>query len=435
MADPHSAGIAEEPAPNRDPGGPLRAHLEEILASRVLERADQLRRLLIYLVEAEADGKREHQTESAIGVNVFRRRDFDPKADTIVRTQVSRLRRKLEQYYLEEGAQSPQMIVLEKHGYRLKLQARAPGEAVPAVPPGIRGDSREWKAWAHFAMGAAAALCATMLAAWVLWPVPGSLTNASPPELVAAKHPVWAPLLGQGGPLKVAISTPLFFRSGSTEVRDHRLNRVEDLALASKVLKLEGLTPAWDRWVSASEMEAIASVVPLLVSTRSSYDIINGRQFSDTPDVAHMRVLAIGHPRGMPALARILAEERFAVDVPQAGVIWSGIIDRRPAPGEPRYFAPPQASIVPSMDEILPDYALLTARQAKPDGYFLSLFGNRTQTSAFLAKALTDPAWLQTNLPAASLNGGFRSVQYLFRVNYKSGRPNNANRIAEHVVR
>jgi hypothetical protein len=49
--------------------------------------------------------------ETTIGVSVFARSpDYDPKVDTIVRSQVWRLRAKLRKYYASEGANDPIII-------------------------------------------------------------------------------------------------------------------------------------------------------------------------------------------------------------------------------------------------------------------------------------------------------------------------------------
>ncbi len=451
-AQPESGGAPIDP-----PLHPLRKHLAAILTSRRFERADQLRRLLSYLIEAECEANHQAQTEQAIGVNVFRRRDFDPKTDTIVRTQVSRLRRKLDQYYVEDAPDSEQVITLDKQGYRIRLQRRpvtepsvqtSAAEGVLGSPASSAARHDAIPAWRTFLAGVLATTLLFVLAGGGLalfgWPArlglgssSGALasnSSASQPAATIAKHPLWAPLFaGNAGP-KLAISTPLFFRSGSAEIRDYRLNRVEDLPVASKLIERPGLAPSWDRWVSAGEMEAVAALASVFAPERRDFDLVTGRQIV-APDVEHMRLVAVGHPRGMPALLALLAEERFAADEPRVGTTWSGIVDRKPAPGQPDFFAPDRSSALPSMDDLMPDYALVSARHIGKDGYLLSFFGSRTQSSGFMGKALADSLWLRENIPAESLASGFKSAQFLFRVNYKSGRPVNSNRVAEHIVR
>lgn len=95
-----------------------RQALERVLASRSFARAEQLRRLLFYLVEAALDGHEDTIKESVIGVDIFDLpADFDPKQDPIVRMGMRRLRSRLQQYYRQDGIKDPVVISLEPGCY------------------------------------------------------------------------------------------------------------------------------------------------------------------------------------------------------------------------------------------------------------------------------------------------------------------------------
>jgi hypothetical protein len=65
----------------------------------------RLVQLLTYVVSSTLRGDATHLKETTIGVAVFGRSpDYDPKADTIVRSQAWRLRSKLKKYYATEGS-------------------------------------------------------------------------------------------------------------------------------------------------------------------------------------------------------------------------------------------------------------------------------------------------------------------------------------------
>jgi hypothetical protein len=71
----------------------------------------RLAELLTYVVGSTLKGEAMHLKETTIGVAVFGRTpDYDPKADTIVRSQAWRLRSKLKKYYMLEGANDPVQI-------------------------------------------------------------------------------------------------------------------------------------------------------------------------------------------------------------------------------------------------------------------------------------------------------------------------------------
>jgi hypothetical protein len=73
---------------------------------------NRLTQLLDFVVASTLRGESAHLKETTIGVYVFGRSpDYDPKVDTIVRSQAWRLRAKLRKYYESEGANAP--IVIE----------------------------------------------------------------------------------------------------------------------------------------------------------------------------------------------------------------------------------------------------------------------------------------------------------------------------------
>jgi hypothetical protein len=71
----------------------VRAQLDRILSSRAFGQAESLIRLLRYVVEETLSGRSERLKEYTLGIEAFQRgADFDPRIDTIVRTQMRRLR-------------------------------------------------------------------------------------------------------------------------------------------------------------------------------------------------------------------------------------------------------------------------------------------------------------------------------------------------------
>jgi hypothetical protein len=87
--------------------------LERIRNSRAMSGCHRLAQLLTFVVEATLNGESSHLKETTIGVFVFGRSpDYDPKVDTIVRSQAWRLRAKLKKYYASEGAHDPVIIDL-----------------------------------------------------------------------------------------------------------------------------------------------------------------------------------------------------------------------------------------------------------------------------------------------------------------------------------
>ena len=92
-----------------------RRELERVLASAGFARNDRLARFLRFVVEKHLEGGDDEIKESVLAVEVFGRSpDHNSKRDSIVRTEASRLRARLSEYYLAEGKGDPLVIELPK---------------------------------------------------------------------------------------------------------------------------------------------------------------------------------------------------------------------------------------------------------------------------------------------------------------------------------
>jgi hypothetical protein len=252
---PGSARQGGEPTTPEMTQETLHEAAEKVLASSALSRSDQLRKLLEYLVRASRGSDDSAFGELAIGSHVFHRVDFDPRVDTIVRSQMLRLRRKLDEHYRGEGAGEPFRIVFEKNKYR-PLLAPNPGppprSLVDDLPPVTTTPRRFW-----FLTGLAsgAVLGAVLVLAVTAW-----LNRPASVVYPAAvhKHPLWAGFQHQT--VTCSFSTFLFFRSAQGMERDFQLNFPEELSLAPRRLKVWPAVPQWDLWTAAEDVPAFAAL-------------------------------------------------------------------------------------------------------------------------------------------------------------------------------
>jgi TolB-like protein/Flp pilus assembly protein TadD len=103
----------------------IREELARVLSSAAFARNERLSRFLRYLVERHLEGRDEEIKESLIGVEVFGRRpDYDPKVDSIVRTEAGRLRARLVEYYAHDGGGDATVIEVPKGRYVPRFQSR-----------------------------------------------------------------------------------------------------------------------------------------------------------------------------------------------------------------------------------------------------------------------------------------------------------------------
>ena len=97
----------------------IRGELERILSSTMFSTADRMTRFLRFVVDETLAGRGDNLNELLLGMTVYDRDGkFDPRVDSIVRVDASRLRAKLTQFYASEGANSPIGIDVPKGSYK-----------------------------------------------------------------------------------------------------------------------------------------------------------------------------------------------------------------------------------------------------------------------------------------------------------------------------
>jgi TolB-like protein/Flp pilus assembly protein TadD len=97
-------------------------------------------RFLTFLVDRHLEGRDGELKESLIAVEVFGRRpDYDPKQDSIVRTEASRLRARLAEHYAGAGRQSSLIVDIPRGGYVPVFRCREVPTYEAAQPAAARG--------------------------------------------------------------------------------------------------------------------------------------------------------------------------------------------------------------------------------------------------------------------------------------------------------
>lgn len=154
---PHPVSFPEAVPAAADPRREL---LGRILASAAFAKSERLSSLLLYICERTFAGRGKELNEQMIGEAVFDRRlDYDSSIDGIVRTQASRLRKRLDLYFSGEGADESMRIVIPRGGYIPLFESRisvppplvSPGSHVIAevtsiIEPRVAGASRSLSA-------------------------------------------------------------------------------------------------------------------------------------------------------------------------------------------------------------------------------------------------------------------------------------------------
>jgi serine/threonine-protein kinase len=104
----------------------VQAQIDRVVKSKGFARSERLAAFLRFIVERSLDGRTGELKETSIGVEVYGRpADYDPKQDSIVRTEAVKLRTRLADYYRGEGASDAVVIELPKGGYAPTIHSRA----------------------------------------------------------------------------------------------------------------------------------------------------------------------------------------------------------------------------------------------------------------------------------------------------------------------
>jgi hypothetical protein len=202
------------------------AEVERIRSSGQLGRGTQMQRLFEFLVGCQAQGRVPKELEIAVD-GFGRGADFDVAQDATVRVTMHKLRRRLEEFYREEGAAAPNRLVLPRGEYRLTLESAAVARdaAIPQLP-GPAG-RRERLAWVAAAVLAVA--CVGLVAMLLRRP------DVDARVARVRESPLWAPLLDDALPIQLVLGDYYIF--GETDqkgavrrlIRDFGVNSQQDL--------------------------------------------------------------------------------------------------------------------------------------------------------------------------------------------------------------
>jgi len=117
----------------------LTALIERIVASEQFHKSPRAQELFRYLCDRVLKDPTSPITEHEVGVALYGwDRDKDPGTDTIVRVQVSHLRKKLEHYFVTEGRNEPVGIRISRGSY-------APAFEVRELAPSEQAGAMEWQ--------------------------------------------------------------------------------------------------------------------------------------------------------------------------------------------------------------------------------------------------------------------------------------------------
>jgi hypothetical protein len=329
----------------------IRAQVARILQNKNLRLSEGQSRLLSYLAEKSLAGEADDLKEYVVGVDAFGKpASYDPRQESVVRTQVARLRQKLADYYHADGAGDSITVDLPKGGFKVTFGARQ----APTDSPRARTPAQGWR------------FRETVLAASLLVAIAGLLATAgmfyassrgARPARASAETPwtpeleqLWNPILNSNRPLVVCIATP---SSGPT----------------------------------AAGTASGAFLLGQFLAPRKQHVLLTRGDLLSMPEIMMDNVVFIGPSAGNRQLEAVPVDRQIVLEP-------SGIRNLNPRPGEPAYL-PDRVSH--NSQEVEESSALISHTSGLyGNGEIISLSGNQVSSVMAAVQALTDPSLART---------------------------------------
>jgi hypothetical protein len=322
---------------------PLFSEVDRIVNSDILRGSESLCHLLEYLTSHSVEEQGSSVKEYQIATEVFGRpADFDPRLDSTVRVQTSRLRAKLAEYYAGPGAQDAVIVEIPRGAYSVTVHARAvPAEAIPQpevrpaeVKPALTRDRYKIAVWLL------SISCCGLLASFVYMARNRPAPEARQ-EIPAPLKALWHVFFDAPERTWVVFSNAEFVGRPETGLR--YLDPIKDKGHA-----------IFDHYTGIGEVMAIHELDQLFTQFRHGTVVKRGRLLA-MDDVMNNDLIFVGSPSENLTLRDLPAMQEFQFRRLDSGSRKGdlGIVKVHPAPGEPESY------VASAGLPITEDYALI----------------------------------------------------------------------------
>lgn len=327
---------------------PRRELLDRVLSSSWFAKSGKLSALLAYLCELTLEGRDGEIGEQSIGQAVFgRQQNYDSANDGIVRTQISRLRQKLDAYFEADGSGESVRIVIPRGGYvpffvphepvrkpgvsalnELGSQPVADPQLTPAVPLPVPSDPPRSRnlAWA----------VAVLLAFALLFVL---VRDAGRRVVAPPRHPLWGQVFPSGEPTLIvpADSTLVFWQSlmkRNIDLAEYLKGSFREDAMAgSKGAEKTGEQFGHGRYTSIVDLEASSRLSQMAIEQKGAAQIRYARDVRPN-DLKEGNAILLGATEANPWVSLFEKDMNFFFRMDRERKIFS-VLNRAPQAGEP----------------------------------------------------------------------------------------------------
>lgn len=401
--------------------------VERIAASRSFSKSVLLRRFLLYVCREQLEGRSQQINETRVGIEVFQRADdYNPAEDNVVRNYARTLRRRLEQYFQNEGSGETLRLTIPRGGYVPVFEdLQNPGSWSPTEEPERAGESDErhlpnsaassWHRWITRLIPTGGAFGAGVLMCLLVLGLAAHRNRGSQavPSISSPLHALWAQMFQQS---RDTLLVPTDSGLGILENLTHRPITLADyVSRASPQDGHDGLDPGslldlqTQHYTSAASLNIIVALshVP---EYDAGHTFIRYPRVVSTSDLKHSNVVLLGSVHANPWVSLFESSLNFRLDY-LAEVNNSFVANQHPAAGELAFYrneSGPSRHVTYGVIDFLPNL--------DNSGHVLILQGLNMAGTEAAADVLLHSPRLQSTLQRAALpHGGLRPFEVLVR--------------------
>ena len=310
-----------------------REQTQRIIESEFFRSSELQRRLLKYLAEKSLSGGADQLKEYTIGVEALGKPEsYDPRRDSSVRLQSSKLRHKILEYYLTKGQSDPVLIDIPRGHFKLVFNRREPRSALV-----LNRTSSMWRrtalaSWVVFTL-ALMGLCAYLGTALVRQEQRATVTaEVWPPTM----EEFWSPFLNHKDLTVICVGAPLFVRLPGVGflLRDSEVNSWHAAVSSGMIGRLKRLFPGetpepWHNFTGVGEAGGALLIGSMLATGGVHLHFADSNQLTWN-EIGEHNVVFVGPSKFIAQIEELPVVRDLIIES-------SGVRNLRPQPGEPAF--------------------------------------------------------------------------------------------------
>lgn len=277
--------------------------LQKLLNSEEIKHNEKYCRLLEYLFNASISNKK--VKESTIASECFENdSSYDPSIDSYVRVYLSKLRKKIEHYYLTDGVNDKVKISIPKGNYSVKFSSLS---------------KKEYPNFSYLKL--AAFFLPILIIFSIISYIFGFLSNSSYDTKIPKTDIIWEDILSSEKKTLLVMGDYYFFSHAyapgrKSYIRDVEINSDADLNKLVEVnpnLK-NNVKPIYHSYLDEHIPLCISYILPTLIANEINYEFKLASEVQ-LNDLNNFNILYVGSYKSLNLLSNIVAKLNFKYEV------------------------------------------------------------------------------------------------------------------------